>query len=188
MVHLPPIVHLVAVTAAGALAGAAAIVLSVIAVRLNDGRAVLLGFAFSVMAVLLVFHALATPGVLLGDNGLVQAAGALNIPIGGSDPRRVGAAGAAPPAQRAPASCACSSSRSSRWPCSARCALVLPDLVPVVPEYARRLAHLLFLARRADAGAARRTAPRAPSCSRAARPTCSSRSASCSWRAPSTGC
>ena len=72
-----------AVVAAGALAGAAAIAMSVIAVQLNDGRAVLLGFAFSVMAVMLVFHALATPGVLIGENGLVQAAGALNVPLGG---------------------------------------------------------------------------------------------------------
>ena len=81
MVHLPATVHLVTVGAAGALAGATAIALSVIAVRLNDGRAVLLGFAVSVMSVLLVLHALATPGVLIADNGLVQAAGALNIPL-----------------------------------------------------------------------------------------------------------
>lgn len=83
MVHIPMPVHLVVVAAAGLLAGAAAVAMSVVAVRLNDGRAVLLGFAFSVMAVLLVLHALATPGVLVGDNGLVQAAGALNVPIGG---------------------------------------------------------------------------------------------------------
>src|SRR5690348_8864190 len=68
MVHVPMAVHAVAVAAAGALAAVAAIALSVIAVRLNDGRAVLLGFAFSVMAVLLVFHSLATPGVLIGVN------------------------------------------------------------------------------------------------------------------------
>ena len=100
MVHLPLVVHLIVVAAAGLLAGAAALAMSVIAVRLNDGRAVLLGFAFSVMAVLLVFHALATPGVLIGENGLVQAAGALNLPLGGADPGRLRAARAAPPAQR----------------------------------------------------------------------------------------
>ncbi len=83
MVHVPMPIHLVVVAAAGLLAGAAAVAMSVVGVRLNDGRAVLLGFAFSVMALLLVLHALATPGVLVGDNGLVQAAGALNIPIGG---------------------------------------------------------------------------------------------------------
>src|SRR5690349_4771100 len=83
MIHVPMAVHMVAVVAAGLLAGAAAIAMSVVGVRLNDGRAVLLGFAFSVMAMLLVLHALATPGVLVGDNGLVQAAGALNVPLGG---------------------------------------------------------------------------------------------------------
>src|SRR3954451_313357 len=83
MIHLPMPVHLVVVTAAGVLAGAAAVAMSVVGVRLNDGRAVLLGYAFSVMAALLVLHALATPSVLEGPNGLVQAAGALNVPIGG---------------------------------------------------------------------------------------------------------
>jgi len=84
MVHVPMVVHFIAITAAGLLAAAAAVGMSMVSVRRNDGRAVLLGFAFSVMAVLLVLHALATPGVLIGDNGLVQAAGALNVPIGGA--------------------------------------------------------------------------------------------------------
>ncbi len=145
MVHLPPIVHLIAVTGAGALAGAAAIVLSVIAVRLNDGRAVMLGFAFSIMAVMLVFHALATPGVLLGDNGLVQAAGALNIPIGGSI-----LAATALPGLRRPRS----AGRVLRVQLVAlvaltvlgAIALVLPRLVPDAPEYGSTPAHLLIVA------------------------------------------
>ena len=144
MIHLPAIVHLVAVSAAGALAGGAAVALSVIAVRLNDGRAVLLGFAFSVMAVMLVFHALATPGVLVGDNGLVQAAGALNIPLGGL----ILAASALP---------------SLRRPRSARTVLRLQlgvlavlvlvgtaglafdSLIPVVPRYESLSAELIFV-------------------------------------------
>lgn len=84
MVMFAPLVHVLVVGAAGALAAAAAIGLSVVAARLNDGRAVLLGFAFSAMAVMLVIHALATPGALVGDNGLVQVAGALNLPLGGA--------------------------------------------------------------------------------------------------------
>jgi hypothetical protein len=84
MVMVAPLVHVVVVTAAGVLAVAAAVAMSTIATRLNDGRAVLLGLAFSVMAVMLVIHALATPGALVGDNGLVQVAGALNVPIGGA--------------------------------------------------------------------------------------------------------
>ena len=43
-----------------------------------------LGLAFSVIAEMLVVHTLATPGPLLGDNGVVQVAGALNLPVGGA--------------------------------------------------------------------------------------------------------
>lgn len=83
MVMFVPDFHLVVVGVAGALAAVAAVVMSVIAARLRDGRAVVLGIAFSVMAVMLLIHALATPGALLGDNGVVQIAGALNLPVGG---------------------------------------------------------------------------------------------------------
>ena len=40
--------------------------------------------AFSVIATMLVIHGLATPGVIVPANGLVQVAGALNLPIGGT--------------------------------------------------------------------------------------------------------
>jgi hypothetical protein len=40
--------------------------------------------AFSVIATLLIVHGLATPGVILPDNGVVQVAGALNPPICGA--------------------------------------------------------------------------------------------------------
>jgi putative nucleotidyltransferase with HDIG domain len=81
-VMIAPTVHVAVVGAAGALAAAAAMGLSARAARVNDGRTVLLGMAFSVMATMLVVHALATPGAWLGDNGLMQVAGALNIPVG----------------------------------------------------------------------------------------------------------
>ncbi len=57
--------------------------MSVTAARRNDGRALMLGLAFSVMAELLIVHALATPGALLGTNGVVEVAGALNLPFSG---------------------------------------------------------------------------------------------------------
>jgi HD-GYP domain-containing protein (c-di-GMP phosphodiesterase class II) len=101
MVMLGPVVHMVVVGAAGALAGAASVLMSIVAARRNDGRAVWIGLAFSVMATMLVIHGLATPGVILGPNGAVQIAGALNLPVGGTilaasalpllrRPRRVG--------------------------------------------------------------------------------------------------
>ena len=88
--------HVAVVGAAGALAAGAATGMSVMAARVNDGRAVLLGMAFSVMATMLVVHALATPGVWLGENGLMQLAGALNIPAGAT----ILAASALPALQR----------------------------------------------------------------------------------------
>jgi HD-GYP domain-containing protein (c-di-GMP phosphodiesterase class II) len=90
--------HVVAVGLAGGLALTAAVALSIAGARRNDGRAVLVGFAFSVIALLLFFHGLATPGVLVGPNGLVQLAGAVNLPLGGAI-----LAASALPAMRRPA-------------------------------------------------------------------------------------
>ncbi len=75
--------HIAVVGLAGALAMAASIAMSVIAMRRNDVQALWLGMGFSVIATLLVLHALATPGIILPMNGLVQIAGTLNLPIGG---------------------------------------------------------------------------------------------------------
>jgi HD-GYP domain-containing protein (c-di-GMP phosphodiesterase class II) len=80
---IPGVAHLLVVGTAALLAALAALTMSLFAARFSDGRAVLLGFAFSVMAMFLLVHALATPGVLIGPNGVVQLAGALNLPIGG---------------------------------------------------------------------------------------------------------
>jgi HD-GYP domain-containing protein (c-di-GMP phosphodiesterase class II) len=76
--------HLVVVGLAGSLALAASIAMSVTALRRQDVHALWLGMGFSTMAALLVIHALATPGIILPANGLVQSAGALNLPIGGA--------------------------------------------------------------------------------------------------------
>lgn len=84
MVMFIPVVHMVVVGVAGALAASCAIWMSIIAARRNDGRAVWIGMAFSVIATMLVIHGLATPGVILPANGLVQVAGALNLPVCGT--------------------------------------------------------------------------------------------------------
>ena len=81
-VMIAPFVHVVVVGVAGALAAVAAVALSVFAARVNDGRVVLLGMAFSVMATLLVIHAVSTPGAWLPANGLMQLTAALSIPAG----------------------------------------------------------------------------------------------------------
>ena len=84
MVMFIPVVHIIVVGTAGLAAAAAAAAMSIIGARRNDGRAVWTGMAFSVIATMLLIHALATPGALLGPNGVVQIAGALNLPISGT--------------------------------------------------------------------------------------------------------
>ena len=84
MLMFSPAVHMIVVGASGALAGTASIAMSAVAARRNDGRAVWLGIAFSTMATMLVIHALATPGVIVSANGVVQIAGVFNLPFGGA--------------------------------------------------------------------------------------------------------
>ncbi len=83
MVMFIPVLHSVVVGVAGLLAASCAIAMSVIGARRNDGRAVWTGMAFSVIATILI-HGLATPGVILPNNGLVRVAGALNLSICGA--------------------------------------------------------------------------------------------------------
>ena len=65
-------------------AAVAAVALTVIGARRHDGRTVLVGTAFSVMAALLALHGLATPGILIGDNGVVAFTGGATLPVGGA--------------------------------------------------------------------------------------------------------
>jgi HD-GYP domain-containing protein (c-di-GMP phosphodiesterase class II) len=81
-VMVPGWVHFVGVGLAAAAATAAAILLTIIGVRRRDGRAVLVGTAFTAMAALLSLHGLATPEIILGFNGLVALAGGATLPVG----------------------------------------------------------------------------------------------------------
>jgi putative nucleotidyltransferase with HDIG domain len=83
-VEVSPVLHLVLVATAAGTAAFASIWLSVIGVRMNDGRTVLLSMAFSTMTVILAIHGLATPGVLFEPNGVVALAGAASLPVGGA--------------------------------------------------------------------------------------------------------
>jgi hypothetical protein len=62
----------------------ASLVLSTVGARRGDGRTVLLGTAFAVMAGILTVHGLATPGMLTGQNGVVAFSGAAVLPVGGA--------------------------------------------------------------------------------------------------------
>jgi HD-GYP domain-containing protein (c-di-GMP phosphodiesterase class II) len=83
-VHIPGAVHFGAVGAGALAAVAVAVALTVAGTRRRDGRVVLVGSAFSVMAVLLLIHGIATPEFLIGYNGLVGFTGGATLPVGGA--------------------------------------------------------------------------------------------------------
>ena len=76
--------HFWAVGAGALVATLAGVVLSLAGRSRRDARPVLVGTAFTVMAALLVVHGLATPGVLVGMNGVVALTGAATLPAGGA--------------------------------------------------------------------------------------------------------
>lgn len=76
--------HLLGVGISAALATAAALALTIAGARERDGRAVVVGGAFSLMAALLLLHGLATPGLLVGRNGVVAFTGAATLAGGGA--------------------------------------------------------------------------------------------------------
>ena len=83
-VQIPGWVHFVAVGQTAALATAAAIVLTAIGIKRKDSRAVLVGTAFTAMAALLALHGFATPGILVGYNGVISFSGGATLPVGGA--------------------------------------------------------------------------------------------------------
>ena len=116
----------------------ASAILTVAGARRRDGRTVLLGTAFSTMTALLAVHGLATPGVLVGPNGVVAFAGAASLPAGAlvlalsalpalRRPRRIAAADRAPRSRSPPPSLALGAS-----------AVAFPGLVPAAPTTGER--------------------------------------------------
>src|SRR5438093_6625103 len=83
-VHFAGIVHFVGVGLSALAAAAAAFALTLAGARRGDGRTILVGTAFTVMAALLAIHGLATPGFLVGPNGVIAFTGAATLPIGGA--------------------------------------------------------------------------------------------------------
>jgi putative nucleotidyltransferase with HDIG domain len=77
-------VHFIGVGVSAVMASVAALALTVVGVRRQDGRVVLVGSAFTVMAALLAIHGIATPGVVIGDNGVIALTGAATLPVGGA--------------------------------------------------------------------------------------------------------
>jgi HD-GYP domain-containing protein (c-di-GMP phosphodiesterase class II) len=76
--------HLLIMSIGSSIAAAASVVLMVAGARRHDARTLVAGGAFAAMTLLLVIHGLATPGVLLGPNGLIALAGGAALPVGGA--------------------------------------------------------------------------------------------------------
>src|SRR3954462_7543135 len=81
---MPPMwVHFYGVGVSSLVATTAAVVLTSVGAREGDTRTVIVGGGFALMAALLAVHGLSTPGVILGNNGLIALTGAATLPVGG---------------------------------------------------------------------------------------------------------
>jgi HD-GYP domain-containing protein (c-di-GMP phosphodiesterase class II) len=137
------VVHFWLVVEAAGLAAAASIPLSVVGARFRDGRAILLGTGLSTMTALLAIHGLATPGIIVGQNGVVAFAGATALPAGVAllgltalpplrRPRRVGPL------------LALQGSLAAVVVALGVVGLLVPSFVPAVPSAKSLMAHLLL--------------------------------------------
>ena len=75
-------VHFVGVGVSALAAAVVSLALTIVGVRRNDGRVVLIGTGFTVMSALLAIHVLATPGAIIGMNGVISLTGAATLPAG----------------------------------------------------------------------------------------------------------
>src|SRR3954451_6157124 len=82
--HFAPDVHFWLVATGAVVAAAASVGLTVVGARARDGRTGLLGAAFSTLDALLAIHGIATPGIVVGQNGVVALGGAASLPAGGA--------------------------------------------------------------------------------------------------------
>ena len=81
---MPPMwLHFYGVGVSAVVATAAAVVLTTVGAREGDTRTVIVGGGFALMASLLAVHGLVTPGVIVGNNGLIALTGAATLPVGG---------------------------------------------------------------------------------------------------------
>jgi putative nucleotidyltransferase with HDIG domain len=77
-----PAQHFWPVVMAAGTAAVVAVALTSAGVRARDGRIILLGTAFSTTTALLMVHGSATPGMLVGPNGVIALAGGASLPVG----------------------------------------------------------------------------------------------------------
>ncbi len=80
---MPPLwVHFYGVGVSALAAAVLAFLLMSVGARRGDARTVVVGGGFTVMATLLAVHGLVTPGVLVGENGVIALTGGATLPVG----------------------------------------------------------------------------------------------------------
>ena len=84
VLDLPPEAHFWFLVVTSSIGAASAFALSAVGARRGDGRPVIVGTAFAAMATLLFIHGFATPGVVVGPNGVISVAGAAILPVAGA--------------------------------------------------------------------------------------------------------
>jgi hypothetical protein len=117
-------------------AGTAAIVaagLTAAGVRARDGRAILLGTAFSTTTALLAVHGFSTPGVIVGTNGVIALAGGLSVPVGAALLALTALPGLRQPRRIAPL-LALQAALAAGVLGLGAAALAFPSVVPMVPK------------------------------------------------------
>jgi len=137
--------HFALVGCAALAATVASAILTVAGARRGDARTVLLGTAFSTMTALLAVHGFATPGVLVGENGVVAFAGAASLPAGAL----VLALSALPPLRRprrVRPLIVVQVAVAAAIVLLGASALVFPGLVPAVPARGEPAAHAVLAA------------------------------------------
>jgi HD-GYP domain-containing protein (c-di-GMP phosphodiesterase class II) len=132
-VDLSPAAHFWPVVAAAGTAAAVAGGLTLAGVRARDGRAMLLGTAFSTTTALLMVHGFATPGVVVGPNGVIALAGGASLPVGAGLLALTALPGLRRPRRIAPL-LALQAALAVGVLALGAAALAIPTLVPGVPQ------------------------------------------------------
>ena len=138
-------VHFGLVAAGALVAAVASVWLTVAGVRADDGRTVLVGAAFSTMTALLAIHGLATPGIVVGPNGVIALAGAASLPAGGAVLALTALPGMRRPRRMAPV-LALQAGLAVAILSLGAIGLLVPSAVPGVPEAGSAPAFVLLVA------------------------------------------
>jgi HD-GYP domain-containing protein (c-di-GMP phosphodiesterase class II) len=143
-VDLTPEAHFWPVVIAAGTGAVVAYGLTAAGISARDGRAILLGTAFSTTTALLTVHGFATPGVVVGPNGVIALAGGASLPVGAGLLALTALPGLRRPRRIAPLLVLQATLAGAVLALGAA-ALAMPTLVPGVPQAGSPLAIALLV-------------------------------------------